>query len=111
MGTLKQVIVIRKDLNMRKGKMAAQAAHASLKAVTDLCWYTDDHGDRIFGGTGNNDIVNWLSNDMTKIVVGVESETELLRLYVSVQLHRIPYALIQDAGKTEFKNQHTLRWQ
>jgi peptidyl-tRNA hydrolase len=31
----KQVIVMRKDLNMRKGKMVAQGAHASLKAVID----------------------------------------------------------------------------
>ena len=29
----KQVIVIRKDLKMRKGKMCAQAAHASMKVI------------------------------------------------------------------------------
>lgn len=34
--TVKQVIVIRKDLNMRKGKIAAQAAHASMKVILDL---------------------------------------------------------------------------
>ena len=28
--TIKQVLVLRKDLNMRKGKMAAQASHASM---------------------------------------------------------------------------------
>jgi peptidyl-tRNA hydrolase len=28
--TTKQVIILRKDMNMRKGKMAAQAAHASM---------------------------------------------------------------------------------
>ena len=31
----KQVIVIRKDLNMRKGKMIAQGAHASMKVILD----------------------------------------------------------------------------
>lgn len=31
----KQVIVMRKDLNMRKGKMIAQGAHASLKVFLD----------------------------------------------------------------------------
>ena len=31
----KQVIVLRKDLNMRKGKMVAQGAHASMKAILD----------------------------------------------------------------------------
>ena len=31
----KQMIVLRKDLNMRKGKMIAQGAHASLKVLLD----------------------------------------------------------------------------
>ena len=31
----KQVIVMRKDLNMRKGKIAAQAAHASIKVFSN----------------------------------------------------------------------------
>ena len=33
----KQVIVVRKDLNMRKGKMCAQVAHASMKVLLDRC--------------------------------------------------------------------------
>lgn len=32
---IKQVLVVRKDLNMRKGKMASQCAHASLKVFLD----------------------------------------------------------------------------
>lgn len=32
---IKQVIVVRKDLNMRKGKLAAQVAHASMKIFFD----------------------------------------------------------------------------
>ncbi len=32
----KQMIVLRKDLNMRKGKMVAQGAHASMKAALQL---------------------------------------------------------------------------
>ena len=32
---VKQVIVIRKDLNMRKGKIGSQTAHASLASVLD----------------------------------------------------------------------------
>ena len=32
---VKQVIVLRKDLNMRKGKMVAQGAHASMKVFFD----------------------------------------------------------------------------
>jgi hypothetical protein len=32
---IKQVIVVRRDLNMRKGKLAAQVAHASMKFLID----------------------------------------------------------------------------
>lgn len=47
----KQVIIIRKDLNMRKGKMIAQGAHASMKVFFDLMspeygLYTVKNGDR-----------------------------------------------------------------
>ena len=35
MDRAKQVIVMRKDLNMRKGKMIAQGAHASMKVLLD----------------------------------------------------------------------------
>lgn len=31
----KQVIVMRKDLNMRKGKMIAQGSHASMAVILD----------------------------------------------------------------------------
>ena len=33
----KQVIVVRKDLNMRKGKMISQGSHASMKVFFDIC--------------------------------------------------------------------------
>lgn len=36
---VKQVIVVRKDLNMRKGKMCVQVAHASLKVLLDRMRY------------------------------------------------------------------------
>ena len=33
---IKQVIVLRKDLNMRKGKMVVQGSHASMKVFFDM---------------------------------------------------------------------------
>lgn len=47
---LKQVIIVRKDLNMRKGKMIAQGAHASLTAAFAPCALIQDHGLTEFGG-------------------------------------------------------------
>ena len=109
-GGVKQVIVIRKDLNMRKGKIAAQAAHASMKAILDLCSIKDN---RIVLDKGNvttklskpaaEDIFKWLNTGFTKVVVSVNSEKELMDIYYEL-VHRtdIPVGLILDAGKTEF---------
>lgn len=99
---MKQVIVVRKDLNMRKGKIASQVAHASMAAILNL-------GETITGGDSEkylviplNKIEDWLLGSFTKIVVGVDSEEELLNLYhAAVELGNIT-ALIKDEGRTEF---------
>lgn len=104
----KQVIVVRKDLNMRKGKMIAQGAHASLAVILKYKW-------RLvllpfFYGTP---LFNWLRGPFVKIVVGVDSEYELLDIAKQVvkrnndRTTKIPYALIKDAGRTEFKGKET----
>ena len=88
----KQVIVIRKDLNMRKGKMCAQAAHASLAVILDAQRE----------GPLPRAIQEWLDGRFTKIVVSVNSEEELHEVYQNAKLASIPCSLIQDAGFTEF---------
>ena len=47
---IKQIIVVRKDLNMRKGKIASQCAHASMKVFFDrLSLMSDrDNGEQKF---------------------------------------------------------------
>lgn len=100
----KQVLVMRKDLKMRAGKLAAQAAHASMAAVLSrgtlangvLCIPMDAQ------------IGPWLAGLFTKIVVGVESEAELIALYESAKQAGLPCALIKDSGLTEFKGVPTL---
>ena len=59
----KQMIVMRKDLNMRKGKMVAQGAHASMKATLEYM----DHPY----------VKGWLEGSFTKVVVAVASLDEL----------------------------------
>jgi PTH2 family peptidyl-tRNA hydrolase len=94
----KQTIVLRKDLNMRKGKMVAQGAHASMRAILQL-------GRR----EGGNFVVPlderlepWLLGRFKKICVSVNSEAELLQLHQAAKAAGLITALIQDAGLTEF---------
>ena len=101
----KQVIIMRKDLNMRKGKCVAQGSHASMsvffqmmeRSVEDkVVWYTM-HTDR------NGWIDRWKQGRFTKIVVSVDSDAALLAAYEMAKGMGIPCSLITDAGLTEFK--------
>lgn len=85
---MKQVIVIRKDLKMRRGKEIAQGAHASLKATLENL----DH----------SDVKEWLAGKFTKIVVTVKTEEELKEIYQNALNANLVCSLILDAGLTEF---------
>lgn len=105
---VKQVIVVRKDLNMRKGKLAAQVAHASMKVLLDhmecqkyaensescYIWFMDVYE--------SEPLSKWLKGAFTKIVVSVDSEEELFEIKVKAEEQNIMTALITDAGRTEF---------
>jgi PTH2 family peptidyl-tRNA hydrolase len=117
MSEVKQVIVVRKDLNMRKGKIAAQVAHASLKVIVDMM-RRDDMSYPV--GTGMQEGVRllmlldkgspayeWLNGRFTKIVVYVDSEDELRDLYNKAFDKGLPCAFIVDSGFTEFHGNKT----
>lgn len=106
----KQVIIIRKDLGMRKGKMIAQGAHASLKVFFDRFEFMTDsdpddplRNQYLESENLGQAMVDWYSGSFAKIVVSVQSEEELLDIYRQAKAAGIPCALIQDAGRTEFK--------
>ena len=90
---------------MRKGKMIAQGAHASMKVFLDRMEYCDNGSMKI------NDITpemeSWLGGQFTKVCVGVKTEEQLLDLYNTAQVSGLPCALIIDAGKTEFHGEET----
>ncbi len=111
---VKQVIVMRKDLGMRKGKMVAQGAHASMKVFFDQAKVSPQypppatpcrHSMRI---DMTHDQKAWVEGLFTKICVSVPSELELLRIYVAAQKAELPVALIEDAGLTEFNGVSTI---
>ena|SRR5208283_281990 len=97
----KQVIVIRKDLNMRKGKCVAQGAHASMKVFFDRMVQRDGTY-TIPNHKVSEAMQEWMSGTFTKVCVSVSSESELLDVYQRAKDLGIPCSLITDAGKTEF---------
>ena len=100
---VKQVIVMRADLNMRKGKMCAQAAHASMKVFFDRNrepQTPEEEYTLVIPLT--DDMHDWALGLFTKVVVRCESESELLVLYTQALKSELPASLIRDAGLTEF---------
>ena len=95
---IKQVIVVRKDLNCRRGKWMAQSAHASMAVL--LQSINLEEGTHTLHQ--NPSIKEWLQGRFTKIVVSVDSEEELLLIHQKALEAGIPCSLIQDCGATEF---------
>ena len=85
---MKQVILVRNDLKMSKGKMSTQVAHAAVEAVLK---------------SPKAKVEEWRKEGMKKIVVKVESEKELFLCQNQAKKTKIIPALIKDAGKTFFK--------
>lgn len=114
--THKQVIVMRTDLGMRKGKMVAQGAHASLKALLDIAYDIDIKnypvGDETIQGWAaiplNDNTTPWLEGRFTKVCVGVDSEAGLLEIHEKAKAAGLLTSLIRDAGLTEFNGVPTL---
>ena len=95
----KQVIVIRRDLRMRRGKEIAQGAHAS------TAWLAE----RVIQGMNPAGSVElseaeraWLDSSFRKVTVKVGSEAELLAVYEKALEAGLVTHLITDRGLTEF---------
>ncbi len=85
---MKQAIVARTDLGMGTGKLAAQVAHASLKAYESA----DPDAQR-----------GWKSGGGKKIVLKGSGETQLQELADRARRERLPHALVRDAGHTQLE--------
>jgi len=87
----KQVIVLRSDLKMSPGKAAVQASHAAVSSAeaarkSNPSWWRE-----------------WIESGQCKIVLKVNSESELLSLEKKAREMGLPVALISDMGLTELE--------
>jgi PTH2 family peptidyl-tRNA hydrolase len=110
----KQIIVIRKDLNMRKGKMISQGAHASMAVFFNLIKSQNgvkQNDETSFSYSFSSDskaIFNFINYRFKKITVYVNSLEEMLELERKAKEAKLLSALITDAGLTEFNGVPTI---
>ena len=99
----KQVIVMRHDLKMRRGKQIAQGAHASMSFLS-----------RRLQNNGNVSLEDftdaqrvWIEGSFAKVCCRVDSEQELDEVFAKASSAGLEAHLITDSGKTEFHGQPT----
>lgn len=108
MNTHKQVIIVRKDLNMRKGKMVAQGSHAVQLAYTMKAEIKTIDGIKYQCIPLDDMNEPWITHNFKKIVVSVNSEQELKDVYEKAKKAGLYSSLILDSGLTEFNGVPTL---
>jgi PTH2 family peptidyl-tRNA hydrolase len=86
---MKQVIIIRKDLKMRRGKEIAQGSHAAMAFLLN-------------GNFKSDNLTKWLQEGQTKVCLQVHSEEDLLELDRKAKEMGLTSYVITDAGRTEF---------
>ena len=109
----KQIIVVRKDLKMRKGKMCAQVSHAAMMPIAPVngVWGAIARLCRKFGihvAPVDGDVRNWMDGPWVKIVVSCDSEEQLKEIIETAKKRGLRHHICIDAGKTEFGGNPTL---
>ncbi|MCP4286921.1 MAG: aminoacyl-tRNA hydrolase [Gammaproteobacteria bacterium] len=101
MERVKQVILIRKDLKMRRGKEIAQGSHAAMEFLVSRLRPGLDGGATI---NVNLDEVErfWIIHGMAKVCLQVSSEQALIDCHQKAILQGLESHLIRDSGRTEF---------
>jgi peptidyl-tRNA hydrolase, PTH2 family len=84
---VKLALVVRADLGMGRGKIAAQVAHAAVAAVLSRA--------------GTRDFAAWLEEGQPKVVLKVASSEQLLAVAWRARADGLPVELICDAGRTQ----------
>lgn len=102
---VKQLILVRKDLKMKKGKIAAQASHASVSALLNCCDKSDTGFSLEFSSFPI--VKEWLQGSFAKVALAVNSEDELKACYEKAKEAGFPVSYIVDNGVTVFNGVKT----
>lgn len=121
----KQVIVVNKGLNMSKGKMSAQVAHACMGPFfkqflinpdTDKAIRIVDEENKEFLGYDliirvDKDCYDWLTSSFTKVICQVKNEKELEKVIEKAKangfVENVDFVKVIDNGLTEFDHRKT----
>ncbi len=106
---IKQVILVRKDLNMRRGKEIAQGSHAAMDFLieplrTQLQIALDTPPSLQLTEVEKY----WIVHGMAKVCLRVSSEAELIAHHEKALAAGLKSYMIQDSGRTEFHGEPTL---
>lgn len=85
----KMTIVVRKDLNMSIGKIASQVGHGVLDAYKEALRKYPKY------------VEIWENSGSKKVVLGVNSLSDIIKLKEKALSQEIPFSVISDAGRTE----------
>jgi PTH2 family peptidyl-tRNA hydrolase len=101
---IKQVIVVRRDLNMRKSEMFSHAAHASMKFIVDN--NESERGDEISIKLSGEE-AKWINSGFRSIMVGIDSEDALNDLIFKARLSSVEVYPIIDKGAPDENGETT----
>ncbi|KAM3443831.1 hypothetical protein MY4824_000279 [Beauveria thailandica] len=93
----KLVLVVRTDLGMTKGKIAAQCSHATLACYKALAGNADP------GSTERKMLARWEKYGQAKIALQVKSQDEMLQLCRKARGMGLTAEVVKDAGRTQIE--------
>lgn len=98
----KQVIIIRRDLKMRRGKEIAQGSHASMAFMSHLLKEMQQAMMKGHILEPPQAVRDWINGSFAKVVLQVDDEQTLLEVHQAAQEAGLISHLITDSGFTEF---------
>jgi PTH2 family peptidyl-tRNA hydrolase len=92
----KMVLLVREDLNMSSGKVAAQCSHAAVGLFQRLI--SEEYRSH---PTVQKNLKTWIEEGQKKVCLSIANVEMLEDLRASCSMKRIPYFVVEDAGRTE----------